>query len=273
MPRPTDNFTLNVTDDQGATSSTPASFTINGVNDTPVLSVPGQTITTNEDTPINLTGAHVKDPDVGDIQTATISVAHGTLTALGTGAGLTTITGDGSNSITLVRIDRRCRRGTQRWCDLCARRPLQWRGHADDCRPRRSNANATTLNIPVTVVAINDSPVIVAGSGDSAGQALTETSSSLHASGTLTVQDVDGTDNVTLSKLGVSLLLNGAPVASSVFGLTDTQLLNNFTIPTGNALTAPATSGQFSWDFAASADSFQALTVNDFASGGVHHSS
>ena len=58
-------------------------FTVNvtDANDTaPVLTVPGTTLLTNEDTPLDLAGAGVTDPDTGDELTATLTVVHGTLT-------------------------------------------------------------------------------------------------------------------------------------------------------------------------------------------------
>ena len=47
----------------------------------PTITVPGNAVTINEDTPATFSVTHVIDPDVGDIQTATINVLHGTLHA------------------------------------------------------------------------------------------------------------------------------------------------------------------------------------------------
>ena len=44
----------------------------------PTIIVPGNAVTINEDTPVTFNFTHVIDPDVGDIQTTTINVLHGT---------------------------------------------------------------------------------------------------------------------------------------------------------------------------------------------------
>ena len=99
--------------------------------------------------------------------------------------------------------------------------------------------------------------------GDSAGQTVNEANPTIHASGTLTVQDVDGTDNVTLSTLGVALNFDGNTVAAADLGLSDIQLLSDFTIPTGNVLSGPATATQFNWSFDATGSAFDFLTPSD----------
>ena len=68
---------------------------------TPTIIVPGNAVTINEDTPVTLDFSHVIDPDVGDIQTTTINVLHGTLN-LTSVAGLSSFSGYGTNSITIV---------------------------------------------------------------------------------------------------------------------------------------------------------------------------
>ena len=71
-----------------------------------MVTVPETAVTINQDTALQITGSHVSDPDAGDVQTAIISVLHGTLTlqldpsTIST-LGLT-VTGDGTGSITIV---------------------------------------------------------------------------------------------------------------------------------------------------------------------------
>ena len=68
---------------------------------TPTIIVQGNAVTINEDTPAAFNFTHVIDPDVGDIQTTTINVLHGTLN-LTSVAGLSSFSGYGTNSITIV---------------------------------------------------------------------------------------------------------------------------------------------------------------------------
>ena len=68
---------------------------------TPTIIVQGNGVTINQDTPPSFNFTHVIDPDVGDIQTTTINVLHGTLN-LTSVAGLSSFSGYGTNSITIV---------------------------------------------------------------------------------------------------------------------------------------------------------------------------
>ena len=81
----------------------PPPGTITGFVDTPpTVTVPEPTVTINQDTPINITGSHVTDPDAGDTQTAIISVLHGTLSLNDTSfVGLTSVTANGADTITI----------------------------------------------------------------------------------------------------------------------------------------------------------------------------
>src|SRR5207302_6077618 len=81
-------YTVQLSDGHGGLVTQSVRISINGVNDVPVVTVPGNSVSTPENTPINLTSAHVSDADLGDTQTATITVSHGTLTTLGSGTGL-----------------------------------------------------------------------------------------------------------------------------------------------------------------------------------------
>jgi VCBS repeat-containing protein len=74
-----DVYNVVVTDDQGVSTIKPITVTVTGSNDPPVLTLPGNNASTNENTALSLTGAHVSDPDNGDVITLNLSVAHGTI--------------------------------------------------------------------------------------------------------------------------------------------------------------------------------------------------
>ncbi|WP_157076145.1 beta strand repeat-containing protein, partial [Legionella quateirensis] len=96
------SFTYTVTSG-GVTETATVNVTVNPVNDAPINSVPGAQ-TTNEDTAQVFSSANGNAISLTDIDSAsvttTISVAHGSLTALAT-AGVT-ITNNGTGTVTLV---------------------------------------------------------------------------------------------------------------------------------------------------------------------------
>ncbi|KTD39842.1 beta strand repeat-containing protein, partial [Legionella quateirensis] len=96
------SFTYTVTSG-GVTETATVNVTVNPVNDAPTNSVPGAQ-TTNEDTARVFSSANGNAISLTDIDSAsvttTISVAHGSLTALAT-AGVT-ITNNGTGSVTLT---------------------------------------------------------------------------------------------------------------------------------------------------------------------------
>lgn len=87
------------------TSRATLTFTIQGVNDPPVITLPGG-LMTNEDVPLVLTGPraiHIVDPDSGAANIAVVlQVDHGRLTIGGAVPGTLTVSGSGSSRVTLV---------------------------------------------------------------------------------------------------------------------------------------------------------------------------
>jgi VCBS repeat-containing protein len=121
-------------------------------------------------------------------------------------------------------------------------------------------ASSAVQDIVITVLPRNDAPTVAAtGSGDSAAETIGEDNPTIAASGTLTVSDIDGTDDVTLSTLGVTLELNGNATTAGALGLDENDLLAAFTIPTGAVLSSGSTSAQFDWDFSAAGSQFDFL--------------
>src|SRR3954451_8210924 len=102
---PPDNFhgdiDIKVTASDGtAGASDTFQLTINPVNDGPVSALPAS-FTTNEDTPLKLSGLSVSDVDAGSGSiTVTLTVGSGTITAAN-GGGVT-VTGSGTNSVVLT---------------------------------------------------------------------------------------------------------------------------------------------------------------------------
>jgi Ca2+-binding RTX toxin-like protein len=95
------NLSYNVIDGNGGITSATQSFTIAGVNDAPVLTVPG-TQTVNSNTNLTIAGISVTDVDAGSNPIeVTLSAPNGVL-SLSTTAGLTFVAGDGTQDNTLT---------------------------------------------------------------------------------------------------------------------------------------------------------------------------
>ena len=72
-------YTVQLSDGHGGVVTQNVTVSIFGINDPPVLTLLGTTASVNSGAPLALTGAHVADPDSGDVITLNLSVANGTL--------------------------------------------------------------------------------------------------------------------------------------------------------------------------------------------------
>ena len=101
----TDAFTVRVSDGHGGFDTRVIDITVDGRQDVPVAFLPslqpGPVI--NEDGPaIFLPGGAVFDPDAGDVITATVQVAHGTLNPNAASSLSLAVSGGGTRTIALV---------------------------------------------------------------------------------------------------------------------------------------------------------------------------
>ncbi len=117
----------------------------------------------------------------------------------------------------------------------------------------------------VTVAATNDNPVITVGTLDSATASLTETDTGLRASGTLSVQDLDTSQTVAISK--VSVLASGTDPAAN--RPTNTDLLamlaidNGASTPGSTVVGNTSTTGTAYWVFNSGSTSFDYLAAGE----------
>ena len=119
-----------------------------------------------------------------------------------------------------------------------------------------ADGDTSTATVTVTITGTNDAPVITAEAGDSAGATLVETDAGLNASGTLTASDVDVSDIVTASVVGVTHV---GPTG----GLSDADLLSYFHVTSGPLDTSSTTSGQLTWTFNSGTQAFDFLAVGE----------
>jgi VCBS repeat-containing protein len=113
-----------------------------------------------------------------------------------------------------------------------------------------------TAALTITIAGTNDAPLITAETGDSAGATVPETNAGLNASGTLTASDVDVSDVISASVVGVT---HSGPVGS----LSDSDLLGYFQVTSGPLDTTATTSGQLTWAFNSGTQAFDFLAVGE----------
>ncbi|GCF86735.1 hypothetical protein GSbR_33350 [Geobacter sp. SVR] len=96
----TDTFTYTMRDANGLTDSAVLTVTIQGANDSPVVTLNTGSIVSALQVPVRFGGLHVDDVD-SPVMTVTLSVEHGVLLVTDPGSPNLTVTGNGSNRVTL----------------------------------------------------------------------------------------------------------------------------------------------------------------------------
>nr|WP_249812748.1 VCBS domain-containing protein [Bradyrhizobium sp. 141] len=90
---------------------------------------------------------------------------------------------------------------------------------------------------------------------------LLETNVGQLSHGVLAVSDVDAIDHVTVSVSQVQVTLDGVPQSGSVGGLSQADLLNYLSVPSGDILDGTATHAQFTWQFNSGSQAFDFLSA------------
>ncbi|WP_455599887.1 VCBS domain-containing protein [Cloacibacillus sp.] len=121
------------------------------------------------------------------------------------------------------------------------------------------HGGTVTRDVVVTVHGSNDTPEISVGAGDSTGKELTENGAGLTESGTLTLTDIDLTDNVGsfVTKVeveGSGAGLQGQPSLDDLLKMLSTA---------GNELDGSHTNGKIEWTFDSNGTSFDYLGDGD----------
>ena len=115
-----------------------------------------------------------------------------------------------------------------------------------------SNGGTVAQTATITITGENDAPDISLGSDDTAADTLSETDSGLDTDGTLTVFDVDVSDEV-------SVAVTGLVESGTTAGLGTLAML---TLTAADpAIDNVSTSGVFNWSFDSLGESFDYLAV------------
>ncbi len=246
----TDTFTYTVKTVAGNYETANVTVTITGTNDAPEISVITGSVT--EDVTLissgNVITEHVTDLDATD--THTIIKVDGAESKVGqeiTGTyGTIVINTDGSYIYKLNNdADSVQSLGEGETYDEIFSVTVS-DGHGGEA----------TQNITITVNGTNDAPVISVEAGtDSVSAALSETNSGLTAGGTLTLKDVDITDNV-------SSAVTKVETSGATGGLTNEQLLAMFTTG-GSELDGTETKDKINWTFDSGDKTFDYLAAGE----------
>lgn len=121
---------------------------------------------------------------------------------------------------------------------------------------RMSNGAFSTAIAHIVINGTNDAPVITIETGDSDGATLDETDSGLKTSGTLTVTDVDTSDEVTSSVTGVQL-------AGDYGTLTDLDVIAMLTLDPLTPLAADGEPNNLKWSFDSGSQAFNFLAFDE----------
>jgi hypothetical protein len=226
----TDAFNFRIEDGGGGFVDATYNITVNAINDTPVLTVPGAQ-SVDEDTNLVITGVSVADPDAtqGTNQvSATLSVTSGTIN-LATTSGLTvTGSGNGTSSMTI--------QGTLAEVNA-AIASLTYKGNANFNGSDTLNINFNDLgnfgndpgtsgdgtneqanaSIPITVGPINDAPTVT----PPATQSVTEDQTlTLSGASAIVIGDVDADDTASDTLTVTVSATNGTLTLATSSGLT-----------------------------------------------------
>lgn len=246
----TDTFTYTVKTVAGNYETANVTVTIIGTNDAPEISVITGAVT--EDVTLTSSGniitEHVTDLDATD--THTIIKVDGAESKVGQEItetyGKIVINADGSYTYTLNN-------------DAGSVQSLGEGETYDEIfsvTVSDGHGGEATQNITITVNGTNDAPVISVEAGtDRVSAALSETNSGLTAGGTLTLTDVDITDNV-------SSAVTKVETSGATGGLTNEQLLAMFTTG-GSELDGTETTDKINWTFDSGDKTFDYLAAGE----------
>ncbi|WP_176494055.1 VCBS domain-containing protein, partial [Cobetia sp. 5-25-4-2] len=264
------DYTVVVTDSQGETAEQVVSITINGSNDAPVIALDGDDSAseslTETDAPLTTAGTlSVSDLDTTDDVTPSVTA----VTATGDTDGLTNAELLGMLSVDAdAIIDGVSNDGTLNWTFDSSSVAGEAFDHLAvgeslvlDYTVVVTDSQGVTAEqvVSITINGSNDAPVIAIEGDDSAVESLTETDAPLTTAGTLSVSDLDTTDEVTPSVTAVTAI-------GDTDGLSNDQLLSMLSVDADAIIDGVSNDGTLNWTFDSSSvagEAFDHLAVGE----------
>ena len=266
-------YTVTITDDEGATDTDTVTVTITGTNDQPEITVDtgdsAMEEITETDSPNLMTSGtlSVEDLDITD----TVSVSVISVSAVGPTLGepdnatlldmLTVDMGDIiDGTMTTGTINWEFDSGSETFDYLADGESLvltytvQTLDDSGVGAGAGADADSDTQTVTITINGTNDQPEITVDTGDSAMEEITETDSpNLMTSGTLSVEDLDITDTVSVSVISVSA------VGPTLGEPDNATLLDMLTVDMGDIIDGTMTTGTINWEFDSGSETFDYL--------------
>jgi VCBS repeat-containing protein len=260
-------YTITVTDDEGATDTQDVTITVTGANDAPVISVEsgdsGAEPLTETNAGLSIDGTlTVTELDLTNSITTTVeSVSEG-----GTGPSdgrpdNATLAGMLTLSSSPILTDTGTVETQFTWTFDSGSEAFDYLGDGETLELTYTvNASDGTASddqtVVITITGTNDAPVISLEGTDSAAGSLTETNAGLTTSGTLTVTELDRTDDITTTVTSVSEggtgPVDGRPDNATLAGM--------LTLSSSPILTDTGTvETQFTWTFDSGSEAFDYL--------------
>ncbi|KPM75254.1 VCBS domain-containing protein, partial [Cobetia sp. UCD-24C] len=264
------DYTVVVTDSQGATAEQVVQITINGTNDAPVIAIEGDDSAaeslTETDAPLSTTGTlSVSDLDTTDEVTPSVTAVNAT----GDTDGLSNAELLGMLSVDAdAIIDGANNDGTLNWTFDSNSVEGEAFDHLAvgeslvlDYTVVVTDSQGATAEqvVSITINGTNDAPVIAIEGDDSAAESLTETDAPLSTAGTLSIIDLDTTDEVTPSVTAVN-------ATGDTDGLSNAELLGMLSVDADAIIDGISNDGTLNWTFDSSSvagEAFDHLAVGE----------
>ncbi|MEM1038710.1 MAG: VCBS domain-containing protein [Pseudomonadota bacterium] len=273
-------YIVTVADDNGASTTQDVIITIEGTNDTPIVTedvVVAETLAETNDG-LSVTGsfnlANVLDADTTDIVSVTnIDVAT---------SGQNT---DANNAVPLLpdldlmftivetgtqeseEIDNTANLGQVNWQFDSDSEAFDYLAVGESLiltytlTISDDNNASVDQDVVITITGTNDAPVIAVDATDAATSNLTEGNSGLADTGTLSVSDLDTSDAVTVSAGDPAI--DGTGSGSLPTGLDAAALGGFFTVDTAAVIDGSSNEGTVTWAFDSGGEAFNFLAVGE----------